>query len=90
MIIPSFESGQIVENGKLKSRQYNTLDTDRLEYCFRHSLTLTSDWKNPSPKDQKRLDKIKLKEYVFNDKGKLKKARFCPKCLNTVFYTRQP
>lgn len=88
MIIAGGEIGNIVKNGKVTERQYQSVNTDTLEYCWRHHPTLTSDWKNPSPEDKKKLDKIRLKDYEVWDKDKLVKARFCPKCFQTVFYTK--
>jgi len=88
MIIPGGQISEKVIGGKVTERQYQSVDTDELIFCWRHSPTLTSDWKNPSPEDKNKLDKIRLKEYEVWDKDKLVKARFCPKCLQTVYYTK--
>lgn len=91
MLIPSFQSGEVVENGKLKSKLYNTLDTDKLIFCWRHSLTLTSDWKNPNKKDKDKLDEIRLQnEWIKDKKGMEHKFRFCPKCYQQVLWTKIP
>lgn len=89
MLIAGGEIGQIVKNGKVTERQYQKVDTDSLIYCWRHPITLTSDWKNPSPEDQKKLDKIRLVEGETKNKdGTWTKFRWCRKCGNTVYYTK--
>jgi hypothetical protein len=89
MIIPAYQSGEVAEGGKIVSKQYQPIDTDTLEYCWRHSLELTSDWKNPNKEDKKKLDKIKLKEGEITEKdGTIKKFRFCPACFQHVEYTK--
>lgn len=91
MIIQGGESGQVAKNGKLLEKQYQTVDTDNLEYCWKHPITLTSDWKNPNEWDKKKLDKIKLlpREIVEKD-GTVNKFRICPSCWLIVPYTKVP
>ncbi len=91
MIIPGGLVGQIVEKGKLKENQYQPVNTDSLEYCWLHNLTLTSDWKHPNAEDKKKLDKIRLVEAeTIEPDGTSKKFRYCQKCGNTVYYTNTP
>lgn len=90
-IIPAGEIGQIVKEGKLIEKQYQPFDTDKIDYCWRHSITLHSDWKNPSEEDQKKLNKVKLQPAItVNKDGSLHKFRWCPKCYQQVEYTKQP
>jgi hypothetical protein len=87
-IIQGGEVGQIVNNGKV-TKQYEAINTDSLEYCWRHQLRLTSDWKNPSEEDKKKLEAIRLIPGEVKDKeGNVKKFRFCPKCYQVVNYTK--
>lgn len=91
MIIPGGQIGEIVEEGRVQEKQYQPVDTDGLEYCWRHPITLTSDWKNPNPEDKTKLDKIRLVEGQTKEKdGSRKKFRYCPKCFQTVYYTKTP
>ena len=89
-IVQGGQIGEIVKNGK-GIKQYQAINTDDLEYCWRHPITLTSDWKNPNKEDKKKLDKIRLKESFTKEKdGKLHKFRFCPKCWQMVEWTKVP
>ncbi len=91
MIVPGGQVGELASKGKAVEKQYQAVNTDTLEYCWLHNLTLTSDWKNPSPEDKKKLDKIKLKDAQFTEKdGKIHKFRVCPKCGQIVEWTKQP
>jgi hypothetical protein len=90
MIIPGGETGEVVDKGKIVRKEYQKVDTDTLEYCWLHNLELTSDWKNPNEEDKKKLDQIRLKAGEVTDKkGNIKKFRFCPKCMQTIEYTKQ-
>ena len=90
MIIPAFQNGEVVSKLGVE-KQFKPIDTDTLEYCFRHSLTLTSDWKHPNKEDQKQLDKIRLiHNEVKNKDGTITKSRYCPKCWTNVSYTKNP
>jgi len=92
MIIKGGQTGETVENGKILAKQYQPIDTDTLEYCWKHpNTTLTSDWKNPNPEDKKKLDKIKLEHREMKEKdGTISKFRICPKCYNFISYTKIP
>lgn len=87
MIISAGEIGQVVKDGKVE-RQYKPFDTDTIDYCWNHSPTLTSDWRNPNDEDKKKLDEIRLKQVECTNKdGSKYKVRFCPKCKQVVQYT---
>jgi len=89
MIIPAGEMGQIVKEGKIVERQYQPFDTDKTDYCWKHSIELTSDWKNPNEEDKKKLEKIRLIPAETTEKdGKVDKFRICKKCWNKVEYTK--
>lgn len=90
-LIPAGEIGQIVKNGKITERQYQTVNTDTLDFCWRHNIILTSDWKNPNEEDKKKLEKIRLVKYQIKEKdGTFTKLRYCPECYQTVQYTVKP
>jgi len=91
MIIPGGQIGEIASKGRVAEKQYQAVNTDDLSYCWRHNLTLTSDWKNPSKEDQKQLDKIRLIPQQITEKdGTVHKFRFCKKCWSMVEYTKIP
>ena len=90
MIIPGGQIGEIASKGRVAEKQYQAVDTDTLSYCWRHNLTLTSDWKNPNKEDQKQLDKIRLVEGETKNKdGTWTRFRWCRKCGNLIYYTKQ-
>jgi len=89
MLIPGGQIGERASKGRITEKQYQAVNTDKLDYCWRHPITLTSDWKNPSPEDKKQLEEIRLKETeVKNKDGSITKSRFCPKCFVSVPYTK--
>lgn len=87
MIISGGEIGQVVKEGKVE-KQYQAVNTDTIDYCWNHSPTLTSDWKNPNDEDKKKLEEIRLKVIECTNKdGSKYKVRFCSKCKQVVQYT---
>ncbi len=91
MMIPGGQIGEIADKGKLKEKQYQAVDTDDLEYCWLHNLNLKSDWRIPSIEDQIRLNRIRLVPgTVIGKDGKTHKYRYCPKCHQIVYYTKEP
>jgi hypothetical protein len=91
MLIPGGQIGEIVKDGVIQEKQYEAVNTDTLEYCWLHPYTLTSDWRNPNAEDKKKLDKIRLKEgKIYKEDGSVKKFRYCPKCQQVVWYTKEP
>jgi hypothetical protein len=91
MIVQGGQIGQIVRKGEKVENQYQAINTDDLEYCWRHNIYLNSDWRNPNKEDQKKLDKIRLMPSETKDKdGKIHKARYCKKCFQQVEWTKQP
>ena len=87
MFVIGGEIGQVVKGGKVE-KQYQKIDTDTLDFCWLHNITLTSDWKNPNEEDKKKLEKIRLIERESKGKdGDIIKFRMCPKCYLIVKYT---
>ena len=91
VVIAGGQIGEIASKGRVTEKQYQAVDSDTLSYCWRHALTLTSDWKNPNKEDKKQLDKIRLKpQQIIEKDGTIHKFRFCPKCWAMIEYTKKP
>jgi len=78
----------IIRGRRLSKHNYESLDSDSIEFCWLHNFNMTSEIDNPNPADKKKLDRIRLVEGHSTDKeGKEEKFRFCPKCYQVVTYT---
>jgi hypothetical protein len=91
MIIPTHQIGEVAKDGQIVEKQYKAFNTDTVDFCWLHNLTLTSDWKNPNEEDKKKLEKVRLEPCEVTERdGSVTKFRRCIKCGQIVRWTNTP